>query len=65
MQSTLLLTAILVTFALAFPSIDTENTLDLQIRTDLSTKCATVCRMCTDGTDMWDCCACGNCCKKL
>jgi hypothetical protein len=64
MKMKLLLAAIIqLGFALASPTFDTKNTIDLSIRNDLSPRCATVCRICTNGPDVWDCCACGNCCK--
>ena len=52
---------------LASPVLDRENTVSvLSIRTESSPqeRCATVCRICTNGPDVWDCCACGNCCVK-
>jgi hypothetical protein len=51
-------------FVLTSPTLDTENTVSLSVRTELSQRCATVCRICTNGPNVWDCCACGNCCTK-
>jgi len=48
-------------FALAIP---TANSIGDPPRTELSERCATVCRICTNGPEVWDCCACGDCCKQ-
>ncbi|KAK0737882.1 hypothetical protein B0T18DRAFT_420781 [Schizothecium vesticola] len=63
MRLSMLLVATTAALIHGLPSFDAENTLALQVRTDVSTACATVCRVCTNGADVWDCCSCGNCCK--